>query len=291
MNRVGSWVRTSKSRPCPICGKPDWCLVSADGSAAICPRIAEGSVKRCGEAGWLHKLRDERPPSRKVASARVMLGGGPVRDMVGMAARCTAAAHREKLAEMADGLGLSVEGLQRLGIGWSAEHKAWTFPMCDADGRVTGIRLRLPNGRKLSVKGGHEGLFTPRGLDTGDRLLIAEGPTDTAALLDLGFQTVGRPSCTGGVRLLERFIRMHRPRQVAIVADADEAGRRGAVRLAEVLALHCSDVRVIAPPAGVKDARAWLNACGTASDVTAAITAASPVRVTVCGVLRRNAKL
>ena len=45
-------IRVSKQRPCPVCGKPDWCLIARDGSAAICARIAEGSVKQCGEAGW-----------------------------------------------------------------------------------------------------------------------------------------------------------------------------------------------------------------------------------------------
>ncbi len=25
-----------RENPCPVCGKPDWCLAAADGSAAIC---------------------------------------------------------------------------------------------------------------------------------------------------------------------------------------------------------------------------------------------------------------
>lgn len=49
--------RVSRQNPCPICGKPDWCLVAPDGSAAICQRVTEGAVKKCGEAGWLHVLR------------------------------------------------------------------------------------------------------------------------------------------------------------------------------------------------------------------------------------------
>ena len=52
-----SWDRPVTG-PCPVCGKPDWCLVAEDGSAAICARIEEGSVKRCGDAGWLHILRE-----------------------------------------------------------------------------------------------------------------------------------------------------------------------------------------------------------------------------------------
>lgn len=48
------WLRVTKDNPCPICGKPDWCMVSADGKAAICPRVE--SPQNLGEAGYLHKL-------------------------------------------------------------------------------------------------------------------------------------------------------------------------------------------------------------------------------------------
>ena len=33
------WIRVTKRNPCPVCGKPDWCLISEDGKAAICARI------------------------------------------------------------------------------------------------------------------------------------------------------------------------------------------------------------------------------------------------------------
>src|SRR5437879_4269411 len=56
--------RVSASKPCPICEKPDWCLRAEDGSAAICSRIE--SAKRCGEAGWLHVLRE--PSQRALAN-------------------------------------------------------------------------------------------------------------------------------------------------------------------------------------------------------------------------------
>jgi hypothetical protein len=79
--------------------------------------------------------------------------------------------------------------------------------MMDVAGRVQGIRLRFSNGRKLAVRGGREGLFVPSGLAATNQLLICEGPTDTAALLDLGFAAVGRPSCAGGTRLLVELLR------------------------------------------------------------------------------------
>jgi hypothetical protein len=83
----------------------------------------------------------------------------------------------------------------------------FTFPMKDSNGRIVGIRLRLPSGRKLAIKDGKEGLFYPGDLQPGGRLLAAEGPTDTAALLDLGFSAVGRPSCNGGIRHVLQLVR------------------------------------------------------------------------------------
>lgn len=50
------WIRVTKRYPCPICQKPDWCMVSEDGKSAICARIE--SEKRAGNkgAGWIHDL-------------------------------------------------------------------------------------------------------------------------------------------------------------------------------------------------------------------------------------------
>jgi len=42
---------------------------------------------------------------------------------------------------------------------------------------------------------------------------------------------------------------------VVVVADADDAGQAGARRLASTLAAYVPDVRVIAPPPPIKDAR------------------------------------
>ncbi len=149
--------------------------------------------------------------------------------------------------------------------------------MQDAFGRVTGIRLRAPNGRKWSVPGGKEGLFVPSGLPSGGRLLVTEGPTDTAALLDLGFTAVGRPSCSGGRHHVVELAQRLQAVEVVVVADRDVPGMAGANALADVLVAFAASVRVIAPPQGVKDARAWLNAGATAGEVEAAIEAA-PVR-------------
>ena len=288
MNRTQTtWQRVSRRRPCPICGRPDWCLYAgpADApTAAICARVE--SPKRAGEAGWLHKLReDPLQPPRRVRTVRPAAKPAalPV-DFAKLAAGWQTIMHPYNLQSFAANLGLSVPSLQRLQVGWSPEWRAFSFPMADATGRILGIRLRGHDGRKWAVPGSKQGLFVPTGLQPGGRLLVCEGPTDCGACLDWGFQAVGRPSCTGGVKHLCELVKRLQPQEVAIVADNDQPdarGRRpgqdGAERLAAVLVAYVPAVRGIAPPAPHKDARAWRRAGGTAADVQAAIEAA-PVR-------------
>ena len=153
--------------------------------------------------------------------------------------------------------------------------------MSDAEGRVIGIRLRLQSGRKLAVTGGREGIFAPADLAGTSPLLICEGPTDTAAMLDLGFGALGRPSCVGGARFLVKAMRRTLPRAVAILADADPPGQRGADRLAGALAAYCPIVRVVTPPEGIKDGRDWKNAGATHSDVLDAIEASALTKLSI----------
>ena len=278
------WQRVSKGRPCPVCGKADWCLYAgpADApAAAICARVE--SPKRCGEGGWLHVLRHDGPvwtPWRRTIGRAIRMMGQPGNgkaDFAKLAADCRKAVRPEALGRLADSLGVSAASLGRLGIGWSTRRRAWSFPMREAQGQVVGIRLRLASGRKLSVKGGKEGLFVPEGLDLGGRLLVCEGPTDCAALLDLGFPAVGRPSCAGGARHVVALVRRLSVPEVVVVADGDAPGQRGADSLAAALVAYCPAVRVMTPPAGSKDVRAWKQRGATAADVQAAIDAA-PVR-------------
>ncbi|MBS1807497.1 MAG: DUF3854 domain-containing protein [Acidobacteria bacterium] len=57
--------RVKKSHPCPICGKPDWCLFSVDGKVALCTRIFEGAITiktaRDGTEMGMHLLEPGSP--------------------------------------------------------------------------------------------------------------------------------------------------------------------------------------------------------------------------------------
>ena len=279
------WRRVSRREHCPICDRPDWCLVTGSVgalTAAICARIE--SRHAAGKAGWLHKLADYgwQADRRRTVTIHSAVPQSPAPDLSLLAARYFAAVEADHLECFAAGLGLSVESLRRLRVGWATDRFAWCFPMTDAGGKVLGIRLRAPDGRKWSVRGGREGLFIPAAdAVVGERLVICEGTTDTAALLDLGFAAVGRPSCSGGIPLLVELVKRRRPAEIVIVADADAPGRRGAESLAVVMLAYSAAVRVISPPTGMKDARAWKQSGATPADVLARINAAVIRKLTI----------
>lgn len=192
-----------------------------------------------------------------------------------LANACHKAMKPESWVRLEEKLGLPVVVLQRLGVGWSEDQSAITWPMRNPEKQVLGIRLRcMKTGRKWSVRGGKEGLFIPAGLSSlMQRLFIAEGPTDTAALLSLGFSCIGRPSCSGAVDLTTQLVKQLSPKEVIIVADQDanRSGQRGAETLAKELVPFCSQVRIIYPPDGINDARDWIIRGATERDVLTVI--------------------
>lgn len=178
-----------------------------------------------------------------------------------LAGRCRASISVPQLRLTAELLGLPPEPLERLGVGWEPDSDATTWPMYDANGFVIGIRLRCPkSGKKWAVKGSRNGLFVPAYLKpevAGSRLFVCEGPTDTAAVISLGLAAVGVPSAGVGGDMLAQMIRSLDLSGIVIVADGDQAGIDGAKRLASYLA-DCADVRIMAPPNGIKDVRDWV---------------------------------
>jgi hypothetical protein len=147
------------------------------------------------------------------------------------------------------------------------------------DGVARGIRLRRADGSKWAVKGSRQGLFVPRHFPVGDTLVVCEGPTDTAAMLMLCFDAVGRPSCNGGVELVADLIDRHHFADVVIVADRDAPGQRGAWYLASRLVGYVAGgVRIVTPPA--KDAREWVRQGAGRLNILDAIDAAPVLTLT-----------
>lgn len=69
--------RVKRERPCPVCGRPDWC--GYEGDLVICMRVADGAVKEAANGGWVHVLEGrsrhipatEEIPERSTADPRI----------------------------------------------------------------------------------------------------------------------------------------------------------------------------------------------------------------------------
>jgi hypothetical protein len=275
-----TWLRLGRKEPCPICGHLGWCTKTADGAAVKCMRVESSLPILSG--GWVHRLTATPLPRRSCPPRRQPAPPGPTKDWPALMATFADTG----VPRLAADLGVADIALWRLGTRWAATHQAWAFPMYDGHQEMIGVRLRADNGRKWAVTGSRNGLFWPTGLATqADLLIVCEGPTDTAALLGLGFDVIGRPQCNGLEDLVIDACRRLRPRDVVILADFDEPkprpdgttfrpGQDGARRLADALTLAGRRPRIILPLAPHKDARAWVRAGATRETVLAVIKAA-----------------
>lgn len=266
-----TWHRVSAKHPCRICGKPDWCTCTDDGSAC-CMRVASSRPLRNG--GWLH--------AGDAGAARTVPPPPPARppriDATAIWNAYRANTRPDQVDALAAALGVSVGALDALGAAWAPHCQAWAFPMRVA-GAVVGIRLRAMDGRKWAVTGSRQGLFIPAIEYAEARLFICEGPTDTAAALSIGLDAIGRPSCRGLELETAAAIRRLGYREVVIVANNDEGkprpdgalfypGQDGAAALAQCMPVPH---RVWLPPA--KDLRDLVRSGCTSGEATSMINA------------------
>lgn len=287
--RESDWKSVSREKPCPICGKPDWCRVADGDRLVACKRSTAaagryqlvkvapsgGAVFRLddGLTSWVHQPRlvVTKPQKAIEKPARPVLWGDQANGWQ------QAAGNQVQL--LADLLGVSVESLHSQGCGWDESKRCWTFPARDGDGQVIGIAQRLENPRlnregktitKAMVTGSRQGLFyDPSAWSNGSGpILLVEGPTDTAAAATMGLAAVGRPSNRGGIDHLAQLLRgIPADRPVVVVGENDQKpdgnwpGRDGAISTATQLAkaLH-RPVRWAIVPDTAKDTRDFLVA-------------------------------
>lgn len=259
-----SWVRVNKQNRCPICEKPDWCSVSEVGTTAVCMRVE--SQRPCHSGGWYHKLTGDLKPIKPVKPEKKYNT-----QQILAKYRGWIETRNNVLAKL---WGVSENSLNLLGCRWNGV--CFCIPMRDGQDRVIGIRERYENGKNLTMRGTHSGIFIPRYL-TAKYLMIVEGPSDTAAALDLGFEVIGRPSCMGATDHVIALLRRMRVRAVVIMSDNDKPKRRpdgtlwrpgqqGALKLFKDILPHTRSCCIIKPPRH-KDLREWYNAGGTKEDV------------------------
>ena len=244
-----TFSRVTKQQPCPVCKKPDWCRVFADGFAE-CMRVQSDKPAKSG--GWMHRVDDG--PRRYVPPPPKWQP--PTINATRMMREWVAVTSPAELDEFATSLGVSSASLAAVGAAWAAAHTAWAFPMCDGYSNVVGIRLRNERG-KFAVRGSRQGIFLAN-VPAQKTLFVCEGPTDTAAAVDLGLFAVGRPNCCCGGLEIRVYARRLAVARVVVISDNDKPGLDGARKVGGELKLPFA---IFVPPA--KDIREFVRLGGT----------------------------
>jgi hypothetical protein len=186
-------------------------------------------------------------------------------------------------------LGLPVAALSDFGLGAdphfyfpdsSQRAPAWTWREYDAQGNIIGVGgRRQGSGEKGFRKGGRRGLILTvahaadrqklrADIIARGRVLLAEGASDSMAVHAMGEVVVGRPSVSGGVIELTALLNglaLPEVIEMFVLGENDKdtnghwPGRDQALEVATKLASALGPrvvIRVIMPPAGIKDLRA-----------------------------------
>jgi hypothetical protein len=275
----GNWIAVSRQRPCIVCGKPDWCTITADGGTIHCrrghslpaPAGYQRSTTAIGDAARFVRERGTdslafEPSAYRVVTKSPAVAPAPAKDWSRLADEFQQAGH-DRLQPLADDLAVGVEALRGLGVGWNGY--AWTVPARDATGAIIGLATRFRDGGKRFVSKSRHGLFYDPALwHQGDGpVLLVEGMSDAAALAGLGLSVIGRPSNVGGVSLLvEMLTGWPEDRGIVVVGERDQKpdgawpGREGAMRTAQQLAEGLyRDIAWTLPPEPFKDSRALVQ--------------------------------
>jgi hypothetical protein len=139
------------------------------------------------------------------------------------------------------------------------------------------ICIREKSGAAKPMKFGYlhirkpEGQLTGRSAlaDNGGPVIVVEGMSDAAAAMDLGYNSVGRPS---NLACMDMVANLVRGRSVIIVgendkkADGKEPGREGMITAYQAVRNTCRDVKTVMPPDHIKDLRAWRVKYGLTRD-------------------------
>lgn len=150
-------------------------------------------------------------------------------------------------ASLARKLGVSVDALEQLSVGFGSDWQNIPFsswPSYGADGEWCGIVRRYPDGAKKTLAGTRNGIFAAEGWwKLPGPICIVEGGSDVAALHGAGFPALGRPSNTGGGRILKAFLQRRAVGRVALVIGENDRKpeRVGTLKILMTGTFKCPD--------------------------------------------------
>ncbi|WP_269305319.1 AAA family ATPase [Aeromicrobium sp. HA] len=144
--------------------------------------------------------------------------------------------------------GLSIETVRRFKLG--VYYNRVAIPIRDGQGRLLNIRRYEPhhqgNAKVIGWKGHNEPRLFPVEVLDGDpaEVLMCESELDALVAIENGFTAV---TGTGGAGSIPNDVGLLKGRSVTIAYDCDEAGRKGAVKLARALRDldSAADVRIL----------------------------------------------
>ena len=244
---------------CPICNKPDGCLVAEDGGACICSRIEEGSVKRVGKSrfrgGFLHITGDFTPKKYEAPVAPEIDWAKRVNQYSDDLYNNRGYFHLLMIEQR-----ISVLHALRFHIGWF--DGTLTIPVYGMDRRVCGIQRRQGN-KKRYMKWSGMGAFVPLTFfqNCSRTLAVCEGWSDTIAAMMYGFNAIGKVNAFVGDEEVVAFTMAHPTiKRVLLFADnnSDGVGEEGAEDTAKLLRIeHYPTKLVVTPMTDLRDC--WLN--------------------------------
>jgi hypothetical protein len=98
--------RVTGANRCPVCGRPDRCIVALNGTMAICPRTP--SERSAGEAGFLHRLTENnRHPACRGRTVAISCGHRGRQDLTDLTRQYRDTVDSTALGRHARQLGLS----------------------------------------------------------------------------------------------------------------------------------------------------------------------------------------
>ena len=204
---------------CPICHRRDWCLVAEDGTACICSRIEKGSVKRVGEAGYLHILSKDFSPKKYEAEPAPYIDWHTIVSIQG----ANLLSKRKAFGEFCRYTGINPIAALRFNIGYK---DGWfNIPLYREANIISGIQRRKGSLKRM-VRHSKLGVFVPSAFFQYKcrTLAVTEGWSDAVAAVQYGFNPIGKFNSHCGDEWVSYYAKHIKCERVLIFADNNEDG-------------------------------------------------------------------
>jgi hypothetical protein len=160
-------------------------------------------------------------------------------------------ANHSALRAMREKRGYTKKTIEEFQIGWDGTR--YTIPIRDRSGTLVNVRRYKLNAKEPKDKmrswatgTGSRRLFLEDILDTSDTVIITEGETDALLGRQYGLPTISHTA--GASAWYDRWNEAFEGKIVYICYDCDDAGRRGARKVARSLELFAKQVHIISLP-------------------------------------------